>query len=254
MKPFPTRVLICAAVASLAAGTAYAGGRANHSGSPGFAARPARSSAPARFSSAGVRQWNAGAGNFRGINNFNRNGVRWNSGAYRTGNIIRNGNTRWNGNRNGQFAFNRNGNWRHHHRGNNIVFIGGYGYYPWDFYYPYSYYGSYYPSYPYAYGDYQGSYGYDSGNGYDQPVYNGNDVDQNYTPGDDKGSYYQNSSSNASVAQVQRLLARAGYYKGAIDGAMGSRTYYAIRAYQRSHNLQVDGQIGPQLLSSLGRS
>jgi hypothetical protein len=246
MKTLPIQVLICAALASFAAGTSFAGGHGNHSSSSqGFAARPAaRSFAGTRFASAGGGHWNTSAGNFRAVNHFNRNGVRWNSGAYRSGNLVRNGNARWNGNRNGQWASNRNGNWNrnHHHRGNQIVFIGDYGYWPWYFPYSYSYYDPYYP------------YGYDSGYGYgQQPVYDGNNVDENYAPTDDKGSY-PNSSNNVPVAEVQRLLARAGFYKGAIDGAMGSRTYYAIRAYQRSHNLQVDGQIGPELLNSLGRS
>ena len=48
-----------------------------------------------------------------------------------------------------------------------------------------------------------------------------------------------------------RRLASEGYYQGTIDGQMGSRTFYAIRAYQRAHNLRVDGQIGPQVLSAM---
>ena len=54
------------------------------------------------------------------------------------------------------------------------------------------------------------------------------------------------------ISQVQRNLAREGYYKGAIDGEIGPRTYYAIRAYQRSHNLRVDGAINDQLRSRMG--
>jgi hypothetical protein len=258
MKTLPTRFLICAALALCSAGTALAGGHGGHSSSSaGFAARPAaRSGAGVGFQSAGARYYGSARANFRGVNSFSRNGVRWNSGPYRSANVVRSGNARWNGVHNGQWAnnwhHNGNGNWNHHHRGNQIVFIGGYGYCPW--YFPYDS----YPYYGYPYGAYQGAYGYDSGYGYDQPVYDGNNVDENYgAPVEDKGSYPNGSSNyrgSSSVAEVQRLLARAGFYKGAIDGAMGSRTFYAIRAYQRSHNLQVDGQIGPQLLSSLGRS
>ena len=87
----------------------------------------------------------------------------------------------------------------------------GYGYYPYG-YYPYGY-----NPYGYGYGGY--GYGYDS---YDQPGYRG------YAAG--RGS---------SVRETQMRLARAGYYRGPIDGVMGPRTRDAIRAYQRSHNSRV---------------
>src|SRR5438876_1093834 len=38
----------------------------------------------------------------------------------------------------------------------------------------------------------------------------------------------------SSVEQLQRRLARAGYYHGAIDGIMGPETRSAIRAFERS--------------------
>ncbi|HEV3243296.1 MAG TPA: peptidoglycan-binding protein [Chthoniobacterales bacterium] len=53
-------------------------------------------------------------------------------------------------------------------------------------------------------------------------------------------------------AKVQSRLARAGYYHGAIDGAMGPRTHYAIRAYERDHGLRTDGAISGQLLRNMG--
>jgi len=37
------------------------------------------------------------------------------------------------------------------------------------------------------------------------------------------------------TAQLQRRLARAGYYHGAIDGIMGPVTRRAIRAYERDY-------------------
>ena len=91
------------------------------------------------------------------------------------------------------------------------------------FYYPYPYY------YPYRYGEYgyQGGYG---GYGY-------------------QGGYGVNSSL---VVQVQRRLASAGYYSGAIDGVVGSGTRRAIRAYERSHGLPIDGQIHRRLLATMG--
>ena len=86
-------------------------------------------------------------------------------------------------------------------------------YYPYP-YYPYPY-GAYYP---YDYGAYQGDYGV-----------------------------------NVSlVVQVQRRLASAGYYSGPIDGVIGGGTRRAIRAYERSHGLPVDGAINRRLLATMG--
>jgi len=140
------------------------------------------------------------------------NGGHWNGGHWNGGN--------WNGG-------NWGGNWHHHHNHdhfNNFVFIGGFGFpffgYPYGYgYYPYGY---GYPPYGYGYGYGYGSgyYGYGYGNG----VY--------------RSSYYSGDRSNGSrsgVARLQRQLSRAGYYRGPIDGIMGSRTHYALRAYQHDH-------------------
>jgi len=54
------------------------------------------------------------------------------------------------------------------------------------------------------------------------------------------------------VARVQERLARAGYYRGPIDGLMGPRTHYAIRVYERSHGLPADGIIDRRLLATMG--
>ncbi len=96
----------------------------------------------------------------------------------------------------------------------------GYGY-PYYGYYPYGY-SSYYP--------YDYSYGYNS---YNQPGY----------------STYGNGSI---VIQVQTRLARAGYYRGPIDGVMGPGTRFAIRAYERDHGLRVDGVISGSLTRNMG--
>jgi peptidoglycan hydrolase-like protein with peptidoglycan-binding domain len=40
---------------------------------------------------------------------------------------------------------------------------------------------------------------------------------------------------NLRLLQLQRRLARAGYYHGAIDGTMGPETRRAIRAFERSY-------------------
>ncbi len=83
---------------------------------------------------------------------------------------------------------------------------------PFPFYYPYPYY------YPYGYGADQGGYGV----------------------------------NGSLVVQVQRRLASAGYYSGPIDGVIGSGTRRAIRAYERSHGLPVDGVIHRRLLATMG--
>jgi hypothetical protein len=73
------------------------------------------------------------------------------------------------------------------------------------------------------------------------------------------GYYYYNPTvyrgayrSGSVVVEVQRRLARAGYYHGAIDGVVGARTRAAIRAYERAHGLRVDGVISRQLTATMG--
>jgi hypothetical protein len=88
---------------------------------------------------------------------------------------------------------------RFHNDNETFVFVDTFGFpffYPFAYPYPYPYYG-YYP-----YGYYGGSNGYGYGNA-------------------------------STVIEVQRRLARAGYYHGRIDGIMGPQTRRAIRAYER---------------------
>jgi Putative peptidoglycan binding domain len=47
--------------------------------------------------------------------------------------------------------------------------------------------------------------------------------------------YGYGDSSGSRVAELQRRLASAGYYHGAIDGIIGPATRRAIRAYERDH-------------------
>ncbi len=53
------------------------------------------------------------------------------------------------------------------------------------------------------------------------------------------------------AADVQRALARRGYYRGSIDGDIGAGSRAAIRAYQRDHGLAATGRIDTALLRSL---
>src|SRR5712691_10500184 len=123
---------------------------------------------------------------------------------------------------------NRNAHFRgFNNRGfhNRTVFVGSFGFpwwwgwgwgWGWDWGYPYGYYG--YGS-PYGYG-YGYPYGYDSG--YQGSNYGGT-------------SYGSDYPTHSRVAELQRRLAQAGYYHGAIDGILGRRTQQAIRAYERDH-------------------
>ena len=122
------------------------------------------------------------------------------------------------------------------------LYRGYYGGYPYGDGYPY--YSSYsYGGYPYGsygYGYYPYGYGYNSNYYYSSsyPYYSNRTVYRG-----DNGSV---------VARVQDRLARAGYYRGPIDGLMGPRTRYAIRVYERSHGLPADGIIDRRLLATMG--
>lgn len=120
----------------------------------------------------------------------------------------------WGGNRN------RHRHYRHHRSRSNFHFGIGLGYPYYGYGYPY------YGSYPYGYGY------------YNRPravIY----ADTGYT-------------DDATVAAVQRRLARGGYYRGAIDGVIGNGTRTAIRAFERNNGLRVDGRIDRQLLATMG--
>jgi len=116
--------------------------------------------------------------------------------------------------------------WNHHgyYRPHSSVYFNfglGYPYYGYGWGYPY------YGTYPYGYGYYTP-----------------------YTPRytvHDRGI-----TDDATVAAVQRRLARGGYYHGAIDGVIGSGTRTAIRAFERNNGLPVDGVIDTQLLRTMG--
>ena len=105
-------------------------------------------------------------------------------------------------------------------RRNEFFVFDDFGFPFFPFYYPYYY---PYPYYPYGYG---GGYGYQSG--YGQYGYGGYGY---------QGGY----GNRSSVVQLQRRLARAGYYHGAVDGIMGPATRRAIRASEGAHNQRAYG-------------
>jgi peptidoglycan hydrolase-like protein with peptidoglycan-binding domain len=55
-----------------------------------------------------------------------------------------------------------------------------------------------------------------------------------------------------SVREAQPALKHKGYDAGPIDGINGPRTRAAVRHYQEKENINVDGQLGPTTLDSLG--
>src|SRR2546423_15517269 len=115
-------------------------------------------------------------------------------------------------------------NWNHHRHyrsRSNVYFNFGFGYPYYGYGYGYPYYGVY----PYDYGYYRPRY---------TAVY-----DRSFT-------------DDATVAAVQRRLARGGYYHGPIDGVIGPGTRTAIRGFERNNGLPVDGVIDSQLLRTMG--
>jgi hypothetical protein len=116
--------------------------------------------------------------------------------------------------------------WNHHRyyrpRSHFSFGIGlGYPYYGYGYGYPY------YGAYPYGY-----DYGY-------------------YAP---RTTVYvaRGINDDATVAAVQRRLARGGYYHGSIDGVIGPGTRSAVRAFEQNNGLPVDGVIDRQLLRTMG--
>ncbi|MGK7891480.1 MAG: peptidoglycan-binding protein [Leptolyngbyaceae cyanobacterium] len=62
---------------------------------------------------------------------------------------------------------------------------------------------------------------------------------------------WESGETGATVTTIQRQLQLLGYYDAPIDGDFGSNTEAAVRAFQRSRSLTVDGKVGPQTLSAL---
>jgi hypothetical protein len=92
----------------------------------------------------------------------------------------------------------------------------------------------------YGYPGYGYGYGYPYGYGYNSYPYGYSSYRTGYVHNDNV------------VAQVQRRLASAGYYGGAIDGVAGPRTRSAIARWEARHGMVADGRIDRDLLRSLG--
>jgi peptidoglycan hydrolase-like protein with peptidoglycan-binding domain len=50
--------------------------------------------------------------------------------------------------------------------------------------------------------------------------------------------------SGSAVRRLQQRLAAAGFDPGGVDGKFGRHTEAAVKAFQRSHHLKVDGVVG----------
>lgn len=59
------------------------------------------------------------------------------------------------------------------------------------------------------------------------------------------------TSDSSLIKQVQEYLMLTGGYPGPADGVNGRETRQAIRAYQASHGLAVNGEISEELLNSM---
>jgi len=57
-----------------------------------------------------------------------------------------------------------------------------------------------------------------------------------------------------NITSAQQILARLGYYQGAIDGNMGSGTSAAIRRFQVANQLRPTGTLTPETKEALGLS
>ncbi|MEG4212309.1 peptidoglycan-binding protein [Microcoleus sp. S13_B4] len=57
--------------------------------------------------------------------------------------------------------------------------------------------------------------------------------------------------SGSEVAELQKTLQNAGYFRGRATGFYGSLTQAAVKKFQAENNLKVDGIVGPKTLSAL---
>jgi peptidoglycan hydrolase-like protein with peptidoglycan-binding domain len=64
----------------------------------------------------------------------------------------------------------------------------------------------------------------------------------------DKGFVEKN---RLNVKLVQKLLKKAGFNPGKTDGLMGDNTINAVKDFQKSQGLKMDGKIGYQTLTKL---
>jgi len=59
--------------------------------------------------------------------------------------------------------------------------------------------------------------------------------------------FWRWGQNRAKVSRMQTGLRRMGYYRGPADGLAGPQTAHAIRRYQRTYHLPVDGRPSDRL-------
>lgn len=63
---------------------------------------------------------------------------------------------------------------------------------------------------------------------------------------------YKKGSTGPTVTEIQKRLKSWGYYTGSVDGIYGSKTESAVKYFQRTNGLAVDGQAGNNTLAAMG--
>lgn len=63
--------------------------------------------------------------------------------------------------------------------------------------------------------------------------------------------YSAEQEDRLKIAEVQAALLQLGYKVGEVDGKLGSKTKAAIKAFQKTQHLSVDGKVTPKLLEQL---
>lgn len=61
-------------------------------------------------------------------------------------------------------------------------------------------------------------------------------------------------SKGEAVKTLQQTLNNKGYWCGTVDGIFGNKTYNAVIKFQKDAGIKVDGIVGPQTWSALGKS
>ena len=62
---------------------------------------------------------------------------------------------------------------------------------------------------------------------------------------------YRLGSKGPEVERIQMRLKELGHYRGPVDGDFGGGTESAVRTFQKTTGLTVDGVVGPQTWKGL---
>jgi peptidoglycan hydrolase-like protein with peptidoglycan-binding domain len=65
------------------------------------------------------------------------------------------------------------------------------------------------------------------------------------------GHYIQMGATGNNVKTVQTQLNKLGYSCGQVDGVFGTKTYNAVKSFQKANKLSVDGIVGPSTWNKL---